>query len=280
MKQQKNNFPKGQPIATLNNGRSMPLVGFGTYRLTGADGQKACEVALETGYRLIDTAASYGNETEVGNAIRNSGIRRDDLFVTTKVNNPDQGYDSTIRAFDTSLKKLDVEYLDLYLVHWPIKSKRKETWEALEKLYADKRVHSIGVANYLVPFLKELETYSSIIPTVNQLEFSPFLFLEEELNYCRQHQIILQAYSPLTRAKKFNDPRLLEIANQYHKTPAQVILKWNIQQGISVVPRSSNPGRIKENFDLFDFELSASDIKAMDGFNENFRIVDSPMSML
>lgn len=269
-----------QPYTSLNNGNKMPLLGLGVYDMHAAEATEAVRFAIETGYRLIDTAAMYGNEIQIGEGVRQSGIPRDEIFITTKVNNPDQGYDQTLKAFDESLKKLNTEYIDLYLIHWPIKKKRKETWKAIEVLYQNKRVKNIGVANYLLPFLKELEEYANIVPAVNQMEFSPYLYLENELHYCNQHEIILQAYTPLVRGQKFNDPRLQALALKYQRTPAQIILRWAIQQRISSIPKSSNPTRIKENFNIFDFEIDMLDIQAMNNWNEDLRIVDNPMDML
>jgi diketogulonate reductase-like aldo/keto reductase len=269
-----------QLYTTLNNGVSMPLLGLGTYNMNGREAEKAIAEALETGYRLIDTAAMYGNEISIGNAIRNSKISREELFVTTKVNNTDHGYDNALKAFENSERKLGAGYIDLYLIHWPIKGQRKETWKALEHLYQNGRIKAIGVANYLLPFLKELETYAAIVPMLNQVEFSPYLFSEDLLNYCREKNIQLQSYTPLTRGLKFNDPLLQSLSKKYGKTPAQIILRWNVEQGIAAVPKSSNRERIKENFDIFDFSLPKEDIKAMNGLNENFRIVGNPMNML
>lgn len=269
-----------QSYTVLNNGNKMPLLGLGVYKMHGHEAEEAVTTALEIGYRLVDTAASYGNEKEIGNAIRSSTIPRDEIFVTTKVNNPDQGYDNTLIAFDESMKKLDIEYIDLYLVHWPIKGKRKETWQALEKLYNNNQVKAIGVANYLVPFLKELETYSTITPVVNQVEFSPYLFLKDLMDYCKEQNIQLQSYSPLTRGKKFRDPALVNIADKHDKTPAQILLKWNLQHGVSTIPKSSNHKRLQENFDVFDFTLDEEDMNVLDNLNENFRIVDDPITML
>ena len=268
-----------QPYTSLNNGNKMPLLGLGVYDMHAAEAIEAVRCAIETGYRLIDTAAMYENEKQIGEGVRQSGVSRDEIFITTKVNNPDQGYDQTLKAFDESLKKLNTEYIDLYLIHWPIKHSRKDTWRAIEFLYQNKRVKNIGVANYLLPFLKELEEYSTIVPAVNQMEFSPYLFLKDELQYCKQHEIILQAYTPLVRGQKFNDPRLQKLALKYQKTPAQIMLRWAIQQGISSIPKSSNPKRIQENFNIFDFEMDLMDIHAMNNWNEDFRIVDNPMDM-
>ena len=268
-----------QHYATLNNGIQMPLLGIGVYNMYKKDAEQAVLWALETGYRLIDTAAMYENEVEIGNAVRESGIARNEIFITTKVNNIDQGFEQTLRAFDESQRKLDCEYIDLYLVHWPIKATRKETWKALEKIYSEGRVRAIGVANYLVPFLDELATYGNIVPVINQVEFSPYLYLEDLLKHCQTKQIQLQAYTPLVRGLRMNDPKLLLLAQKYAKTPAQIILRWALQLGVSTIPKSSNLARIKENFDVFDFEIDHKDMDFMETFHENFRVVDDPMEM-
>ncbi|MBS1668497.1 MAG: aldo/keto reductase [Bacteroidetes bacterium] len=273
-------MPNKQAYTKLSNGIEMPMMGLGVYDMYNQEAEQAVLDALAIGYRLIDTAAMYKNETEIGNAVRKSGLSRNELFITTKLNNTEHGFDSTLKAFDESLKKINVDYIDLYLVHWPIKGKRKDSWLALEKLYKEKRVRAIGVANYLIPFLEELSTYSSIIPVLNQVEFTPWLFQKELLEYCQKNKIQLQSYSPITRGKKFNDPRLVSLCKKYDKTPAQIILRWNIEHGISAIPKSSKKERLKENFDVFDFTLSKEDIAFMDSFNENFRICDNPMEML
>jgi methylglyoxal/glyoxal reductase len=271
---------KEQMTTTLNNGIEMPLLGLGVYDMYKKQAEQAVLWALETGYRLIDTAAMYENEVEIGNAVRESGIARNELFITTKVHNTDQGFDQTLRAFDDSQRKLDCEYIDLYLVHWPIKTTRKDTWKALERIYSEGRVRAIGVANYLIPFLDELATYGNIIPTVNQVEFSPYLYQEDLLKYCQAKQIQLQAYTPLVRGQRMNDPKLLSLAKKYDKTPAQIILRWAIQLGVSTIPKSANLARIKENFDIFDFEISSDDMNYIATFNENFRVVEDPMELL
>ncbi|HTQ29562.1 MAG TPA: aldo/keto reductase, partial [Puia sp.] len=184
---------------TLNNGITMPMLGLGVYKMYGREAEQTVLSALELGYRLIDTAAMYHNEKEIGDAVGKCGLPRNDIFITSKVNNADQGYDSTLRAFDESLRKLGSDYLDLYLVHWPLKNTRRDTWRALEKIYREGRARAIGVANYLLPFLEELASYAGITPAVNQVEFSPYLFLEDLLTHCRAKQIQLQAYSPLSR---------------------------------------------------------------------------------
>jgi len=268
-----------QPYTTLNNGIHMPLLGLGVYDMYEAEAKAAVLKALGIGYRLIDTATAYKNETEIGSAVRESGIARHEIFLTTKVANPDQGYDATMKAFDNSMKKLKIDYIDLYLVHWPIKDKRKDTWKALEKLYADKRVRAIGVANYLIPFLKELDTYAKVLPAVNQIEFTPWLFAKDVMDHCKGKNIQLQSYSPITRGKKFGDARLQQLCKKYDKSPAQIILRWNIEHGVSTIPKSANPARIEENFNIFDFSLSKEDVATIDSFNENFRICEDPMDM-
>ena len=269
-----------QLYTELNNGITMPLLGLGVYDMYNREAEEAVTNALEIGYRLIDTAAMYKNEMEIGNAIRASIIPRKEIFLTTKVADGDQGYDNTLRAFDESSRKLNCNYVDLYLVHWPIKKTRKDTWKALEKLYAEKRVRAIGVANYLIPFLDELESYSEITPAVDQVEFSPYLFLEDLLNECKRKHIQLQAYTPLVRGQRFTDSKLIALARQYEKTPAQIMLRWMLQLGVSTIPKSSNVTRLKENFDVFDFHISDSDIKKINAFNENLRVVDDPMTLL
>jgi methylglyoxal/glyoxal reductase len=266
-----------QVFTRLNNGVEMPMLGLGVYNMHGREAEQAIQNALEIGYRLIDTAAMYGNETEVGNAIKKSGLARGEIFLTSKVNNPDQGYDSTLRAFERSLGNLRTEYIDLYLVHWPIRGKRRETWKALEKIYVDGQVRAIGVANYLIPFLEELGTYANIVPAVNQVEFSPYLFLKELYHFCKKQDIQLQAYSPLVRGKKFEDPKLVSVARKYGKMPAQIILRWDIELGVSPIPKSVNTQRLKENFNVFDFSLSKEDVALIGNFNENLRLVDDPM---
>ena len=264
----------------LNNGASMPLLGLGVYDMYHQEAERAILQALEIGYRLIDTASMYGNEAEVGNAIRQSGLPREDIFLTTKVNDSDHGYDQTLRAFESSQRKLNCGYIDLYLIHWPIKNKRQDTWRALERLYQEGQVRAIGVANYLEPFLDELLPSATIVPTVNQVEFSPYLFLEGLLQRCQREKIVLQAYTPLVRGERFDDPKLLALAKKYDKTPAQIILRWALQLGVSTIPKSANSKRLQENFDLFDFSISDTDMAYLATFNEDYRVVPSPISML
>jgi methylglyoxal/glyoxal reductase len=269
-----------QLFSTLNTGAKMPLLGLGVYDMYKQEAEQAVTWALETGYRLIDTAAMYENETEIGNAVRVAKLPREDLFITTKVHNNDQGFEATLRAFDVSLQKLNLDYIDLYLVHWPLKASRKDTWLALEKLYADGRVRAIGVANYLEPFLAELKTYASIVPAVNQVEFSPYLYLESLKKQSVHDGTQLQAYTPLVRGERMKDAKLITMASKYDKTPAQIMLRWILQHGVSAIPKSVNKARLQENFNIFDFEISESDMAMIDTFNENLRVVDDPMDLL
>lgn len=262
---------------TLNNAVQMPHLGLGVYDMYGRETETAVATALQIGYRLIDTASMYGNEKEVGHAVRNSGVLRGDIFVTTKLNNTDHGYDEAMRAFEKSERLLDIGHIDLYLVHWPIKGRRKESWKALEKLYEEKRVRAIGVANYMEPFLDELATYANIVPAVNQVEYSPFLNRERLLARCKKDGIVLQAYTPLSRGRRLADPRLLNLAEKYGRSPAQITLRWLVERGICPIPKSVNRPRLLENISVFDFHLDAADIEAMRGWDEGLAICGDPM---
>ena len=268
------------PYTKLNNGNSMPLLGLGVYDMYQQQAEQAVIDALEIGYRLIDTASMYENEKEIGNAIKNSGVNRAELFLTTKLNNNDHGYEQALKAFDKSMDLLGVDYVDLYLIHWPIKDGRDASWKALEKIYSQGRAKAIGVANYTVPFLQELKQYSEIEPAVNQIEFTPWLYEKATYDYCKQASIQLQSYSPITRGIKFSDERLMALCEKYEKTPAQIILNWNLQLGVSTIPKSSQKQRLQENFDASNFKLDAQDVEFMNTFNEGFRICDDPMIFL
>jgi diketogulonate reductase-like aldo/keto reductase len=268
------------PSTKLNNGITMPLLGLGVYDMYQKQAEQAVETALEIGYRLIDTASMYENEKEIGNAIKNSAVKRAEIFLTTKLNNTDHGYDQALKAFDTSLQLLNQDYVDLYLIHWPIKEGRIDSWKAVERIYQEGRAKAIGVANYTLPFLNELASYSNITPTVNQIEFTPWMFDKATFNYCKQSNIQLQSYSPITRGIKFTDERLKGLCDKYQKTPAQIILNWNIQLGVSTIPKSSQKERLLENFDAVNFTLDAQDVEFMNSFNEGFRICDDPIIFL
>jgi diketogulonate reductase-like aldo/keto reductase len=254
----------------LNSGVEMPVLGLGVYQTPpGRVTQEAVKLALKAGYRHIDTASLYGNEEDVGRGVRDSGVPREQVFVTTKLWNSDHGYDSAIRACDRSLHTLGLGYVDLYLIHWPVAELRNETWRALVELRRRGSCRAIGVSNYTVRHLQELLDNSDTIPSVNQVEFNPFLYQEELLRFCSGKGIQLEAYSPLTRGYRLEDPTVLEVARSYSKSPAQVMIRWSLQHGIVVIPKSARPMRIKENSEVFDFEISAADMARLDSLSEN-----------
>ncbi|KZE97273.1 Glyoxal reductase [Geobacillus stearothermophilus] len=266
-----------QDCAVLHNGVQMPWVGLGVYKVKeGEEVKSAVRTALEIGYRHIDTAAFYENEEGVGQAIRESGIPREQVFVTTKVWNTDQGYETTLKAFDASLKKLGFDYVDLYLVHWPVKGKYKETYKALEKLYKDGYVRAIGVSNFQIHHLQDVLADCEIKPMVNQVEYHPRLTQKELLTFCRENGIQLEAWSPLMRGEILTEPTIVEIGKKYGKTPAQVVLRWDLQHGVVTIPKSVTPARIKENADIFDFSLTDEEMKQIDALNLNKRVGPDP----
>ncbi|QEE16979.1 aldo/keto reductase [Promethearchaeum syntrophicum] len=257
----------------MANSVKIPIFGLGTYLLTGNQGQKAIECALKVGYRLIDTATLYNNEKIVGNALKNTKVPRDQVFITSKVWNSDQGYSRTLNAFNKSLSNLGVDFLDLYLIHWPVEGKWKDTWHALEELYIKGKVRAIGVSNFYISHLEELLKIASIKPMVNQIEFHPFLYKKDILEYCQEKGIVLESYAPLTHGYKINDiksPQFLQLIEKYNKSAAQIMLRWNIQLGNVIIPKSINPSHIKENAEIFDFTISVDDMHYLDSFNEDF----------
>lgn len=261
----------------LNNGLLMPALGLGTYLSPAGEAARgAVTMALEAGYRHFDTAALYNNEEDIGYAVKNSGIPREEIFVTTKLWNSDHGYDRAMDAFDKSLRRLGLDYVDLYLIHWPVEFKRKESWKALEKIQNEGRVKSIGVSNYTIRHLEELKEYAAVIPAVNQVEFSPFLYQKELLKYCMAHGIIVQAYSPLVRGKKMADTVLKDIAASYRKSPAQILIRWALQHDMCVLPKSIRKERIFENADVFDFHISDQDMEKLDDLDEDYRVAWDP----
>lgn len=256
---------------TLNNGVKMPQLGLGVYKVEeGSEVVNAVKWALETGYRHIDTAALYQNEEGVGQEIRESGIPREDIFVTTKVWNSDQGYESTLQAFETSRRKLGLDYVDLYLVHWPVKGKYKDTYRALEKLYNEGLTRAIGVSNFQTHHIDDLLTEASTVPAVNQVELHPLLSQEPLRAYCNEKNIHVTAWSPLMHGN-LDIPELIELGKKHGKTPAQIIIRWDLQKGIITIPKSIRAERIRENANVFDFELSTEDIAIIDGLNRNHR---------
>ncbi|MED1796046.1 aldo/keto reductase [Brevibacillus nitrificans] len=262
--------------SVLNNGVKMPWLGLGVWK--AKDGEEvtgAVRSAIESGYRSIDTAAVYGNEVGVGEGIRQAGIDRDQLFITTKVWNADQGYDSTLKAFDESVKRLGIETLDLYLIHWPVKGKYVETWRALEKLYRDGYVRAIGVSNFHTHHLEDLRQNSEIIPAVNQVEFHPLLTQKELLGYCQENGIQMEAWSPLMQGN-LDHPLLVELGQKYGKSPAQIIIRWDLEKKVVTIPKSITPARIAQNADVFDFSLTAEDVEKINALNENKRFGADP----
>ena len=260
----------------LNNGVNVPIIGLGTAALFGKPAYQSVVWGLEVGYKMIDTASMYGNERNVGKAIQESGIPRDELFITTKVWETDQGYDKTFVALEKSLRKLKLSYIDLYLIHWPRSNLRNETWKALEKILEEGKARAIGVSNYAIRHLEELFETSSTLPAVNQVEFTPFLYQKELLNFCKKNKIVVEAYSSLTRGQKFENSVLKSICQKYDKFPAQILIRWGLQHEIIQIPRSKSQQHIHENAEVFDFTLKDEDIKQLDNLNENFRITEDP----
>ncbi|HZJ65218.1 MAG TPA: aldo/keto reductase [Kofleriaceae bacterium] len=257
----------------LATGAQIPQIGFGVYDAPpGPTTRDAVIAALELGYRHIDTARIYGNEGDVAEAIRASSVPRSEIFVTTKLWNDDHGYDEALRAFDKSLGRLGMEYVDLYLVHWPVQGKRRDSWRAMERVFADGKAKAIGVSNYLVPHLREVLGDAKVRPHVNQIELSPFLQRRYTVALCKEEGIVVEAYSPLTRGKKLDDPVVGEVARAVKRTPAQVLLRWGIQHGFVVLPKSVRRPRIAENAAVFDFALDAAQMARLDGLEEGLKM--------
>lgn len=257
------------PTIKLSNQVSIPLLGLGVYQSPpGSPTRQAVLKAIESGYRQIDTASLYGNEADVGAAINSCGLPREELFVTTKLWNADHGHKQALQAFETSLKRLGLDYIDLYLIHWPVHGLRQASWQALEQLYQSGRVRAIGVSNYTIRHLKELLATCQIAPMVNQVEFHPFLFQQELLAFCHTQQIQLQAYSPLTRGQRLQDPRILELAQRHSKSPAQILIRWCLQHQVVCLPKSIQSERIAANAAVFDFELSNEEMAQLNACNE------------
>ncbi|EKZ4848251.1 aldo/keto reductase [Listeria monocytogenes] len=261
----------------LANGVEMPRLGFGVWKVQdGDEAVNSVKWAIEAGYISIDTAAAYKNEEGVGQAIKESGVKREDLFVTTKLWNAEQGYESTLAAFDESLRKLELDYVDLYLIHWPVKGKFKDTWRAFEKLYKDKRVRAIGVCNFHEHHLKELMEDAEIAPMVNQIELHPQLTQEPLRKFCAENNIVVEAWSPLGNGKLLSNPEIKAIADAHGKSVAQVILRWDLQIGVVTIPKSVHQERIIQNADIFDFELSEEEVARISGLNKDERTGPDP----
>ncbi|MBT2681243.1 aldo/keto reductase [Bacillus sp. ISL-35] len=271
-------MPKNlQDTTTLHNGVKMPWFGLGVFKVKeGSEVVESVKAALKNGYKSIDTAAVYKNEEGVGQALKEADVSREELFITTKVWNSDQGYESTLQAFETSMEKLGLDYLDLYLIHWPVAGKYKETWKALEKLYKDGRVRAIGVSNFHVHHLKDLMADAEIKPMVNQVEYHPHLAQTELLEFCKAEGIQMEAWSPLKQGELLSEPTIVEIAEKHGKSPAQIILRWDLQNGVVTIPKSIKEHRIIENADIFDFELSTDDMDRLNSLNKNERVGPDP----
>lgn len=271
-----------QSTTTLHNGVEMPRFGLGVFQVKdGEEVYNSVKWALEHGYKSIDTAAIYRNEEGVGRAIKDSGIPRDELFITSKLWNSDQGYEEAFQAYQVSLDKLGLDYLDLYLIHWPVpkQNKYKESWKAMEELYNDGKVRAIGVSNFKEHHLDDLLQEATITPMVNQVEYHPHLQQKSLHEYCKQHNIQLEAWSPLKQGELLNDPTLIEIAERHGKSTAQVILRWDLQQEVITIPKSVKQHRIHENADIFDFELTNEEIKQIEAMNKDERVGSDPDEM-
>ena len=268
------------PDVTLNNGRTIPQFGFGVFQIKPDDTAKAVTEALEAGYRHIDTAEMYGNEKEVGTAIAKSGLDRADVYVTSKLNNGFHRPDDARRAFAGSLEALGFDYLDLFLIHWPLPTRYGgdyvSTWQTLEEFYHDGRARSIGVSNFQPHHLRRLHGESEITPAVNQIEVHPYLTQDDVRAFCAEYQIAIEAWSPLAQGLVLDDPTIVSIAKAVGKTPAQVVLRWHIERGDIVFPKSVTPARIKENIDIFGFELSGEEVEAITALNRNQRTGPDP----
>jgi len=268
-----------QPTTTLHNGVKMPWLGLGVFKVEdGEEVAQSIKAALEVGYRSIDTAAIYRNEEGVGKAIAETNVPREELFITTKVWNADHGYEAALAAFDVSLKKLGLDYLDMYLIHWPLPSEGKflETWKALEKLYRDGRVRAIGVSNFKIHHLQEIIADCEVVPMINQVEYHPRFNQRELHDFCKEHGIQLEAWSPLMQGELLNEPTLMEIAKEYNKSAAQIIIRWDIQTGVVTIPKSVKPQRIAENAGVFDFEISQENMDKINALNKDQRMFADP----
>ena len=263
--------------AVLNNGVDMPWLGFGVFQVKdGQEVEQAVTSALEIGYRSIDTAAAYRNETGVGNALRAINIPRDEIFLTTKVWNEDQRKQRTVAAFEESLERLQTDYVDLYLIHWPVEGYYQETWSAMQEIYASGRAKSIGVSNFMIHHLEDILSDGQIVPAVNQIEFHPYLVQPDLLQFCQDQTIRVEAWTPLVKGEIVNEPVAQRLGQKYGKTPAQIVLRWDIQHGVVTIPKSVRPQRMAENADIFDFELSKAEMKELDALDEGRRTGPNP----
>ncbi|WP_188208048.1 aldo/keto reductase [Alkalibacillus aidingensis] len=264
-------------VKTLNNGVKMPGFGLGVYKVwEDADARDSVRTAIDHGYRLIDTASYYDNEDGVGAGVKESSTNREEIFVTSKVWNEEQGYDETLRAFERSLKRLNFDYLDLYLIHWPVGDLFKDTWKAMERLYDEKLIRAIGVSNFNIHHLEKLMNQANVKPTVNQIEYHPHLTQKEVKAFCESEEIQVEAWSPLKRGQIFKDETIQSLAEKYGKTPAQIILRWDIDTNVITIPKSVNKDRIIENSQIFDFSLTAEEVESLNQLNKNERTGPDP----
>jgi diketogulonate reductase-like aldo/keto reductase len=266
------------PSITLNNGVSIPQLGLGVFQVPPAEAQRVVETAIEAGYRHIDTAAAYNNEAGVGAAIKSSGLPREDLFVTTKLRNGDQGYAEALVAYDQSCERLGLEQIDLYLIHWPFPSADRyvDSWRALERLHAEQRVRAVGVSNFLPEHLERLLNATELVPSVNQIELHPTYQQAEVADFAADRSIAVEAYSPLGQGADLEHPTVVALADKYSKTPAQIVLRWHLQRGHIVIPKSNSADRIRANFDVFDFSLQGDELVAISAMESGNRIGGDP----
>jgi len=265
-------------IALKDRGK-IPVLGFGVYQMTdGAHSMETMISALKIGYRHLDTASLYDNEEEVGEAVRRCGLPREEIFVTTKLWNSDHGYDRALKAFNQSLNRLGLDYVDLYLIHWPVPVKRRESWRALETLYEEGRARAIGVSNYMVQHLEEVLEHGKMVPAANQIELHPFNYMTRRptIDLCQQNGICVECYSPLTKGARLADPRLSQVAEKYGRSNAQILIRWGLQKGFITLPKSSHLKRVQENAEVFDFSISEEDMGVLEKLDEGYSCTWDP----
>ena len=268
-----------QTRITLRHRGEMPVLGLGVYQMT--DGARSVETmvsALKIGYRHLDTASLYDNEEEVGEAIRRCGLPRDEIFITTKLWNADHGYDRALKAFDKSLRRLGLDYVDLYLVHWPVVGRRRDSWRALETIFEEGRARAIGVSNYMVQHLEEVLEHGKVVPAVDQIELHPFNYLTRRptIDLCREQGICVECYSPLTKGVRLADPGLSKVAEKYGRSTAQILIRWGLQKGFVTLPKSSHADRVRENAEVFDFSISEEDMRVLEQLDEGYSCTWDP----
>lgn len=266
------------PLIDLNDGHKIPQIGLGTWKATDRkELEQALKTAFEAGYRHIDTAQAYGNETYIGDFLRSASMKRDDLFITTKIAVQNFGHKRALNSFKISLSNLQTEYVDLLLLHFPVTGLRKKTWQAVEEILAEGKARSIGVSNYTIRHLEEMRGFAKVMPAVNQIELHVFLQQPELIKYCQQNNIIVEAYSPLARGHDFSNQTIQLIADKHHKSYQQIMLKWLLQKGLVIIPKSVTPERIRQNIDLFDFDLSEAEMNSIEALDRDMRVCWSPV---